>query len=341
MGTLPKPVLNSYLSRASRQLPLTGHQRRAATRQARSFISGNNTAAARQTSALLEKQFPGLTRHLSQAAGASSTAAAAARDRSMLQRLRQYVLKFTKNADPKATEGSSTKPAPFRNFDKGVASKSKGKSGGEGSSGNSSAAAGGNEAKKAGEEAATKGEEAAKKGADKGAAAEGSGKASRGAEGESGAGGGKKDSSSSSSSSGGGGKGSKKGGRHTSEEPEFDSEQQEKMALGALAVVTLAAVFMIGPSLENKETMGKNVSWQEFQGEYLRRGLVERIVVYNKSTAVAELRADTGDFISEPVDSRQSGGGGGGRRVAGHVNFAIASIDNFERKLEYAQRELG
>ena len=333
MGTLPKPVLNSYLSRASRQLPFTGHQRRAATRQARSFLTGNNTAAARQTSAMLEKQFPGFTRHLSQVAGASTAApsstAAAARDRGMLQRLRQYVLKFTKNSDSKAPEGSSTKSGPFRNFDKGVASKSKGKSGGEGGSGNGSAA--GNEAKKAGEEAATKGEEAAKKSADKGAASEGGSKASRSAEGES-AGSGKKDSSSS------GGKGAKKGGRHTSEEPEFDSQQQEKMALGALAVVTLAVVFMIGPSLENKETMGKSVSWQEFQGEYLRRGLVERIVVYNKSTAVAELRADTGDFISEPVDSRQSSSG---RRIAGHVNFAIASIDNFERKLEYAQRELG
>jgi hypothetical protein len=43
--------------------------------------------------------------------------------------------------------------------------------------------------------------------------------------------------------------------------------------------------------------------------------------------------------------SSSSGGGGGGGQASRHrtlrVNFQIGSVENFERKLEWAQRELG
>jgi len=125
--------------------------------------------------------------------------------------------------------------------------------------------------------------------------------------------------------------------------PDPEDPNLEKMLMNAIpaAVAITAILWFLMPN--DAQTRGRQVTWQEFQREYLSRGLVDRIIVYNKEEAVAEIRPDNGDFVSE-LDSgtsqqqrRQTQGGSRGTR---RVTFAIGSVENFERKLEYAQREL-
>ena len=85
------------------------------------------------------------------------------------------------------------------------------------------------------------------------------------------------------------------------------------------------------------EEEGSEISWQEFKNSYLAAGRVERIVIVNKSVARVALRAEDSDegAWESPRNSRS-------RRSQGpQVYFSIGSVDNFERKLEYAQRDLG
>jgi len=91
----------------------------------------------------------------------------------------------------------------------------------------------------------------------------------------------------------------------------------------------------------NKEDNATEISWQEFKNSYLAAGRVERIVVVNKTIARVTLRSeDADDGAWEPT--RDSRGRSSGRsRAEREVFFSIGSVDNFERKLEYAQRDLG
>ena len=66
------------------------------------------------------------------------------------------------------------------------------------------------------------------------------------------------------------------------------------------------------------------ISWQEFKTDLLAMGLVDRIQVVNKTTARVGLYSGNGDWADK-------------RRIV----FSIGSIENFERKLENAQRALG
>jgi AFG3 family protein len=99
-------------------------------------------------------------------------------------------------------------------------------------------------------------------------------------------------------------------------------------------VQLIQGAFMLAGSLglmyflnRNAGAMEREISWQEFKTDLLAMGLVESLTVVNKTTARVRL---------------YSGAGGGdwsdGSRT---IAFSIGSIENFERKLENAQRDLG
>lgn len=88
------------------------------------------------------------------------------------------------------------------------------------------------------------------------------------------------------------------------------------------------------------EFLSLQISFQEFKNKYLEPGLVDHIVVSNKSVAKVFVR-------SSPINqtSEVSQGSSGGATAKGHGGqykcfFNIGSIDSFEEKLEDAQLEL-
>lgn len=84
----------------------------------------------------------------------------------------------------------------------------------------------------------------------------------------------------------------------------------------------------------------KQISFQEFKTKLLEPGLVDRIVVSNKSVAkvyVKDSSAGANDAVQGPV------GGPSSRRNGSQYKyyFTIGSVDSFEEKLEEAQEALG
>jgi AFG3 family protein len=85
------------------------------------------------------------------------------------------------------------------------------------------------------------------------------------------------------------------------------------------ALVAFASGFFLftSPMLGGGVTQLSNMSWEAFRNDYLDRGLVERIVLVNKTRARAYLR--DGNIVM----------------------FTVGSADSFDRKLDEAQSELG
>jgi hypothetical protein len=79
---------------------------------------------------------------------------------------------------------------------------------------------------------------------------------------------------------------------------------------------------MVGSLLYLLSSLGGSVqqtpatTWQEFQANYLRKGLVERIIVLNQTTARVFLRPELSNRV---------------------IEFKIGSLDRFEEKLDRIQ----
>lgn len=86
------------------------------------------------------------------------------------------------------------------------------------------------------------------------------------------------------------------------------------------------------------------ISFQEFRNELLEPGLVDHIVVTNKSVAkvyVKDSNAHTIQTSDEVIKGPKNGNGSKGH--SGHYKyyFTIGSVETFEEKLEEAQEALG
>ncbi|KAI4322130.1 hypothetical protein L6164_021849 [Bauhinia variegata] len=86
----------------------------------------------------------------------------------------------------------------------------------------------------------------------------------------------------------------------------------------------------------------QQISFQEFKNKLLEPGLVDHIVVSNKSVAKIYVRNSSnnqtnGDVVHGPVNGTHSRGSGGQYKYY----FTIGSVDSFEEKLEEAQEALG
>ncbi|KAJ3558534.1 hypothetical protein NM688_g872 [Phlebia brevispora] len=95
----------------------------------------------------------------------------------------------------------------------------------------------------------------------------------------------------------------------------------------ALLATTAAIVY----ALSNTATpSSREITWQEFRTAFLDKGLVDKLIVVNRSKVRVKLHSNaTGTmYPSAPI--------GGG-----DYYFSIGSVEAFERKLDEAQRELG
>lgn len=125
------------------------------------------------------------------------------------------------------------------------------------------------------------------------------------------------------SSTSGAGKraGSNHGKRNGGGEDPEGGGSQEQLTQGALMLVgSLSLLYLLNRNSSESE---RSISWQEFKTDLLSAGLVESLLVVNKTTARVKLYSRSNDWNDSAIV------------------FSIGSIENFERKLENAQRDLG
>ncbi|KAI5682428.1 hypothetical protein M9H77_03656 [Catharanthus roseus] len=86
----------------------------------------------------------------------------------------------------------------------------------------------------------------------------------------------------------------------------------------------------------------KQISFQEFKTKLLEPGLVDRIVVSNKSVAKVYVK-ESSPVMDQTGNDGQDPINGSSRRNVSHYKyyFTIGSVDTFEEKLEEAQEALG
>lgn len=116
------------------------------------------------------------------------------------------------------------------------------------------------------------------------------------------------------------------------QKPKNDKGQPKAFDGGdMLAWVVTAALFypvwsMIFPS------ESRDISWQELRKNYLDKGLVERLVVYNGSRVRVDLNQEaTRSMYPDSVAANPGF----------HFYVSIGSVETFERHLDEAQKELG
>ncbi|KAG5462225.1 MAG: hypothetical protein BJ554DRAFT_5474, partial [Olpidium bornovanus] len=103
-------------------------------------------------------------------------------------------------------------------------------------------------------------------------------------------------------------------------DPQKKGEAKSKALQVAVAVGAAAAAY----SLLFGEEPVQEITWQEFRANYLEKGLVERLDVYNRTRVRVTLRDVPGYH-----------------RPRTRIGFNIGSVEAFERNLEQAQNALG
>ena len=84
--------------------------------------------------------------------------------------------------------------------------------------------------------------------------------------------------------------------------------------------------------LSNGESSSREITWQEFRTAFLDKGLVDKLVVVNRSKVRVHLHSNATGVLypqSPAADGRSS------------YYFSIGSVEAFEKKLDDAQSELG
>lgn len=101
--------------------------------------------------------------------------------------------------------------------------------------------------------------------------------------------------------------------------------------LGTNQLALLATTAAIFYALSNSASpSSREITWQEFRTAFLDKGLVDKLVVVNRSKVRVKLHSNaTGTMYPN------SPAGGG------DYHFSIGSVEAFERKLDEAQKELG
>ena len=82
----------------------------------------------------------------------------------------------------------------------------------------------------------------------------------------------------------------------------------------------------------NFDSSSREITWQEFRTAFLDKGLVDKLVVVNRSRVRVQLHSNATGVLypqSPAADGRSS------------YYFSIGSVEAFEKKLDDAQRELG
>ncbi len=115
---------------------------------------------------------------------------------------------------------------------------------------------------------------------------------------------------------------------------------------GNTIIATIVATYLIY-RLTSPETPSREITWQEFRTAFLDKGLVDRLVVVNRSRVKVYLHSNVTGAMSSSSSNNGFGASGSGPSAgaspAGQSSywFSVGSVEAFERRLDEAQRELG
>ncbi|XP_038684794.1 ATP-dependent zinc metalloprotease FTSH 10, mitochondrial-like isoform X3 [Tripterygium wilfordii] len=120
-----------------------------------------------------------------------------------------------------------------------------------------------------------------------------------------------------------------------------NGNSQDIMKLWQNAIVSLLIMFFLYSSIFSRPREQKEISFQEFKNKLLEPGLVDHIVVSNKSVAKVCVRSSprSANQTNDDVSHGNSTGGSNGCQYKYYFN--IGSVESFEEKLEEAQEVLG
>ncbi|KAG6629190.1 hypothetical protein CIPAW_14G067300 [Carya illinoinensis] len=131
----------------------------------------------------------------------------------------------------------------------------------------------------------------------------------------------------------------KKNGSNTDDHGSFQ-EAFMKQFQNLITPLLIIGLFFWSFSFGSRE--GQQISFQEFKNKLLEPGLVDHIVVSNKSVAKVYVRSSprnqtSDDVVQGPLNGTPAKGKGGQYKYY----FNIGSVESFEEKLEEAQEALG
>ncbi|RDW24133.1 peptidase family M41-domain-containing protein [Yarrowia lipolytica] len=101
--------------------------------------------------------------------------------------------------------------------------------------------------------------------------------------------------------------------------------KKPNLPMGESILTNLLVFALLSWYLSSPSNSGPKLSWQEFQSGYLEKGMVKKMTVENGQRVVAELTSP----VQQPNGTTTS-----------IVEFAIGSVESFERRMEEAQDAL-
>ncbi|GFY93243.1 FTSH protease 10 [Actinidia rufa] len=124
---------------------------------------------------------------------------------------------------------------------------------------------------------------------------------------------------------------------------DHESFQESSMKQFQNLVTPLLFIAFVLSSIVSSPREQAQISFQEFKNKLLEHGLVDHIVVTNKSVAKVYVKSSASDARQTNDDVVQGPDDAHARRSVSHYKyyFNIGSVDSFEEKLEEAQEALG
>ncbi|CEH12194.1 atp-dependent metallopeptidase hfl [Ceraceosorus bombacis] len=100
---------------------------------------------------------------------------------------------------------------------------------------------------------------------------------------------------------------------------------------GNQIILTIAATYILW-QITSPSTSSREITWQEFRTAFLEKGLVDRLVVSNRSKVKVFLHSNASNTMpGQPSSSNSSA----------PYWFTVGSVEAFERRLDEAQQNLG
>lgn len=113
-----------------------------------------------------------------------------------------------------------------------------------------------------------------------------------------------------------------------------NNNNQNDIRINGNAVIATVVGTCVIYQITSPTTNAREITWQEFRTAFLDKGLVDRLVVVNRSKVKVYLHSNaTGSMYGRPE-------GSGGANGQAAYWFSVGSVEAFERKLDDAQREL-
>ncbi|WFC99487.1 Mitochondrial inner membrane m-AAA protease component [Malassezia yamatoensis] len=122
------------------------------------------------------------------------------------------------------------------------------------------------------------------------------------------------------------------GGKNNQGKPNGNQPNQQELRLNLNFVIATAISTYVLYRFTSPEPMSREITWQEFRSAFLEKGLVDRLVVVNRSKVQV--------YLHNNATGGNASVGGNSMTNSPQYWFSVGSVEAFERNLDDAQREL-